>query len=87
MDKERPSGEDDPEGYFEWQAIKPLPLEPGLVGQAAGMADSRFFRQSEMLLRRRVIGLVKQLDSVLNSGLNEICSNPSSLTHAQLDSP
>jgi tetratricopeptide (TPR) repeat protein len=37
-DGERAADEDNPEGYFEWEAVKRLPKNPRLIEQAAGKA-------------------------------------------------
>lgn len=36
VDDERPADDDNPEGYYEWQAVKRLPAEPALIEAAAG---------------------------------------------------
>jgi len=37
-DGERKADDDNPRGYYEWEAIKQLPKQPALIDQAEGRA-------------------------------------------------
>ena len=69
-DGERKADTDNPKGYFEWERIKQLPKDPGVIAEAEGKAVkviSQLMLSLPMEYEYRVIFMQRPLPEVLRS--------------------
>ncbi len=84
-DGERTADSDNPEGYFEWEAVKSLPRHPAIIEQAVGKATkviSALLPHLPPQHRYRVIFMTRPIDQIARSQATMLQNRGESTAHS-----